>query len=109
MYLHPPQHSRSGVWHRSQVETTQLDWRSRRSDGRTDDLDVVHRPVIVVRLHTAHPLYHLHPALDAAEYHMLAIKPLGRGQGDEELAAVCIGATVSHGQNASPWKYVKSF
>ena len=41
-----------------------------------------------------HPLHHL------AEHHVLAIQPLGLGGAEEELGAIGVGPSVSHGENS---------
>ena len=51
-------------------------------------------PVILPGLDQPQLLYSGHPVRDAAEDGVFAIEPGGRGEGDEELGAVGVGAGV---------------
>jgi hypothetical protein len=51
-------------------------------------------------LHRADALDHLHPAADAPEDRVLAVEERRRGQRDEELGAVGVGARVGHREHA---------
>merc|ERR1711893_552759 len=53
-----------------------------------------------VRLYHAHVGDHFHSFGNSSENSMLAIEPLGRAQGDKELAAVGVLARVRHGDNS---------
>ena len=68
--------------------------------------DVFNGPVISISFCFAYPVYNLDSLGNPAKYCMLAIQPLSRCQGDEELASISVWTTVGHGQDASTWKRV---
>jgi len=69
-------------------------WNTSHRDRGSDDLDIVHRFVVTVSLDLPYHLDCPHPTLDPAEDRVLAVQPLGRGQGYEELTAIGVGAAV---------------
>ena len=58
-----------------------------RVDARPDDLKIVGRPVVTVRLDHAHPLHHAHPVRDAAKDGVLTVEPRGGRQCNKAAAA----------------------
>lgn len=64
------------------------------------DLYLLDRPVLSIRLNEAQPAHDAHTALDAPKDGMFAVEPRRGREGDEELAAVRVGPGVGHGQDA---------
>ena len=68
----------------------------------SDYLHIVHRFVVLVRLDLSDHMNCPHASLDPAKYRVFAVQPLGGGEGDEELTAVGVRATVGHTEYPSP-------
>lgn len=69
-------------------------------DLRSNDLDLLQRPIVAVRLDEAHPLDKVHATLDSAKNRVFPVQPGSRRQSDEELAAVGVFAAVGHAQDS---------
>lgn len=67
---------------------------------RANDLDLLQWSIFTIGLDETHSLDNLHATLDSAENSMFPIQPRGWSQGDEELTAIGVFATVGHAQNA---------
>ena len=77
-----------------------LFFQSARHHPRAREHQRPRRPVLRVRRHRADPLDHLHPAADPPEDRVLAVEERRRGQRDEELGPVGVGARVGHREHA---------
>lgn len=66
-----------------------------------DDAQWIHGSVVLVSLHHSYPFYHLHAGVHPSKYRVLAIEPLGRRQGNEELGSVRVGSGIGHREDSS--------
>ena len=62
------------------------------------NLDLLSRSILSSSLNQAHPLYNSQTTSDSTEYCMLPVQPRGWRKCNEELAPICIRATVCHAQ-----------
>lgn len=63
---------------------------------RTDVSSSLKKICNIVRNRKSYFSNNIHPLDDFSEHDVLSIKPAGLGTGDEELAAVSIGAGICH-------------
>src|SRR4051794_23658379 len=64
------------------------------------NLDLLYRLVLASCLDETQLFYHTQSALHPSEDRMLSVQPRRGGQGDEELASICVGPGVCHAQNS---------